>query len=293
MHLDLTDLRLFLAVAEAGSITAGALRVNLALAAASARIRGMEAEAGLPLLERGARGARPTPAGLALLHHARRVLAEMALLQGSLADHAGGARGLVRLPANGAACGSFLPGTLAPFLLAHPGIDVEPEEMPSHAVARSVLEGAAELGIAANWALEGQPGLETHPFRTDRLVLAMPRDHPLAVGGPVRLAEVLGEDFVGLDTGSALQAHLGWQAAEAGGRLRLRARAPGFDAACRMVVAGVGLAILPEGVLRPHRRRLAVRELREPWAVRRLRLCLRKGGVLSPPARRLLEHLRA
>jgi len=292
MHLDLTDLRLFLAVVEAGSITAGAARMNLALAAASARIRGMEAEAGLALLERGRRGTRPTAAGLALLHHARRVQGEMASLQGALADHAGGARGLVRLPANSAACGTFLPDALAPFLLAHPRIDVEAEEMPSHAVARAVLEGAAELGIAAGWALEGQPALETHPFRTDRLVLALPRGHPLAMGGPLRLADVLGEVFVGLGAGSALQAHLAWQAVEAGGRLRLRARAPGFDAACRMVQAGIGLAILPEGAVRPYRR-LAVRELEEPWALRRLRLCRRAGRVLSPPAQRLLEHLRA
>ena len=64
MHFDLTDLRLFLHVAEAGSITAGAARSGLALASASARVQGMEAQAGVALLERGRRGVEPTPAGI-------------------------------------------------------------------------------------------------------------------------------------------------------------------------------------------------------------------------------------
>jgi len=291
MHLDLTDLRLFLATVEAGSITGGAARVHLALAAASARIRGLEASAGVALLERGRRGVRPTPAGLALLHHARAMQAQLARLQAEMADHAGGVRGLVRLPANGAACAEFLPEALPGFLAAHPLIDVEPEEKPSHAVLEAVATGIAELGIAAAWALEGRTDLHGTPFRTDRLVLVAPRGHPLAAGPALRLTEALEAAFVGLGTASALQAHLLAQAARAGGRLRMRAHAPSFDAACRMVAAGVGVAILPESAARRHRRSLVIRRLAEPWAVRRLLLCTRAGATLTPQARRLLDHL--
>ncbi|HWL81033.1 MAG TPA: LysR family transcriptional regulator [Roseomonas sp.] len=292
MHLELTDLRLFLAILEAGSITAGAARVNLALAAASTRIRMLEARAGVTLLERGRRGVRPTPAGLALLHHARAVQAQVARLEAELKDHAGGARGLVRLPANGAACAEFLPEVLPAFLAAHPLIDVEPEEKPSHAVLDAVATGAAELGIAAAWALEGRSDLLGSPFRTDRLVLVAPRGHPLASGPALRLGEALAAEFVGLGAGSALQVHLLAQAARLGGALRLRTQAPGFDAACRMVAAGVGVAILPEIAARRHRRSLAIRRLAEPWAVRRLLLCTRVGATLTPQARSLLAHLR-
>ena len=66
MRFDLTDLRLFLHVAEAGSITGGAERAGLSLAAASERIQGMEAALGVVLLDRLRRGVRPTPAGRAL-----------------------------------------------------------------------------------------------------------------------------------------------------------------------------------------------------------------------------------
>ncbi len=78
MHFDLTDPRLFLHVAEAGSITAGAARSGLALASASARVRGMEEQARVALLERGRRGVQPTPAGQTLLHHARLVMQPLA-----------------------------------------------------------------------------------------------------------------------------------------------------------------------------------------------------------------------
>lgn len=291
MHLDLTDLRLFLAIAEAGSITAGAARLRLALAAASTRIRNLEVRAGLALLERGRRGVRPTPAGMALLHHARAMLAQLARLEAEMADHAGGVRGLVRLPANGAACAEFLPEALPGFLAAHPLIDVEPEEKPSHAVLDAVATGAAELGIAAAWALEGRTDLHGSPFRTDRLVLVAPLGHPLAAGPALRLAEALEAGFVGLGAASALQVHLLAQASRAGGRMRVRAHAPSFDAACRMVAAGAGLAVLPEMAARRHRRNLAIRRLAEPWAVRRLLLCTRTGARLTPQARRLLEHL--
>ena len=74
MHFDLTDLRLFTAVADEGSITAGAARSGLALASASARVRRMEAALGAALLERGRRGVQLTPAGFALAHHGRLVL---------------------------------------------------------------------------------------------------------------------------------------------------------------------------------------------------------------------------
>ena len=87
---------------------AGAERSGLALAAASARVRGMETTLGASLLERGRRGVRPTPAGVSLARHARLVLAQMEILRGELREHArGGPRGLVRLLANSAARASI------------------------------------------------------------------------------------------------------------------------------------------------------------------------------------------
>ena len=177
MHFDLTDLRLFLHVAEAGSITAGAARSGLALASASARVRGMEEQSGVALLERGRRGVEPTPAGRALLHHARLVAQQIERMRGELGEYARGLKGHVRLLANTAAMAEFLPEALAAFLAANPNVDIDLDERPSTEVARSVAEGLADAGVAADHA--DLSGLECFPFRADRLVLAVPPGHPL------------------------------------------------------------------------------------------------------------------
>jgi DNA-binding transcriptional LysR family regulator len=296
MRFDLTDLRLFLQVAEAASITGGAARANMALASASARIRGMEEAAGTALLDRGRRGVTPTPAGQALLHHALLVLQQMERMRGELGDYARGLAGHVRILANTAAASEFLSEPLAAWLAAHPRIDIYLEERPSHAIVEAVAAGLADLGIIADSTDRGgadPAGLETLPFRIDRLVLAVPRGDSLAARRRVAFAEVLDRDFVGLAPGSALQDHVGRHAARAGRALKLRVRLGGFDAVCRMVEQGVGLAVLPEAAVRRCRRSMAIRAvpLTDPWALRQLVICTRRLDALPAHARRLAEHL--
>src|ERR1700688_5175842 len=97
MRFDLTDLRLFMHVAEAASITHGASRSNMALASASERIRAMEDALGAPLLERRRRGVRLTPAGSALLQHAQIITRQFERMRGELTQYAAGLRGRIRL----------------------------------------------------------------------------------------------------------------------------------------------------------------------------------------------------
>jgi DNA-binding transcriptional LysR family regulator len=288
MHLDLTDLRLFLLIAEAGSITGGADRAGLALASASVRLRGMEDQAGLALLERGRRGVTPTPAGRALLVHARTMLAQLDRLRGEMGEFAAGLRGHVRLLANTAAATEILPDLLAGFLAANPSLDVELQDRTRPAVAQAVAEGSAELGIAADHA--DFSGLDRHFFRADRLVLVTPPDHPLAGRGALAFAECLAEEFIGLAGDTALHLHVLGHAQRAGRALRMRARVEGVDGVCRIVARGVGVAVVPE---RSAARwpSLATIRLTDAWSERRLHLVTRAGAVLTPPARRLADHL--
>lgn len=292
MRFDLTDLRLFMHVAEAASITHGAARANLALASASARIRGMEDALGVRLLERGRRGVRPTPAGRALLHHARVVHEQLERMRGELGAYARGLKGHVRVLSNTAAMTEILPEALAAFLTAHPQIDVDLEEKPSPEIVQAVAAGLADIGIVADSADMGD--LETTPFRADRLVVVAPRRHPLARRRDVAFREVLGHEFVGLSAGSALQDHLSQHAARAGHALKLRVRVRGFDALCRMVAHGVGLGVVPETAARAARRALDLRVIRltDRWAVRALVICVRRRDALPAHARLLLDHLK-
>lgn len=289
MRFDLTDLRLFLLVAERGSITHGAALAGLALASASARIKGMEESLGAPLLERRRRGVAPTAAGQALLHHARAVQNQIEAMAGDLGAYASGLRARVRLMANTAATGEILRETLPAFLAAHPGIDVELDERPSHEIAEAVASGSADLGIAATWA--GLAHLEQRPFFIDRLVVIAARDRPGLEGHATALADILGEAFVGLSTGHPLQEHIARQAARLGGHLHFRIRVPGLDNVCRLVSQGAGIAIVPESAARRAARTLRRLRLTDEWATRQLSLCARGFEALTPQAKLLADAL--
>ena len=292
MRFDLTDLRLFLHTAEAGSITAGAERAHLTLASASARIRGMEDTLGVPLLTRNRRGVDTTAAGRTLVHHARVVLQQMDRMRGELGEYARGLKGYVRLLSNTAAMTEFLPETLSAFLAAHPEVDIDLEELVSHEIVEAIAQGRADIGIV-NDAVD-LSGLETFPFRHDRLVLVTARDHPLAERRELAFVETLQEDFVGLTGDNALQAYLAGHAARAGHRLKYRVRLRSFDAVCRMVERNVGVGVIPEHAAIRLQRSMGIRRVRltDAWATRLLRICVRHFDDLPVFARQLIEHLR-
>jgi DNA-binding transcriptional LysR family regulator len=293
MRFDLADLGLFRNVVEAGSITRGAERANLALAAASTRIRNMEQAIGAPLLLRGRQGVAPTQAGRTLLQHARIMLLQAERLREDLGAYAGGVAGQIRLLSNTNALTEFLPEALSSFLTAHPHVSVDLEERLSDEIVGLIAEGVADLGIVAGTVDAG--ALETYPFRRDRFVLVVARDHPLAKRARISFAQVLDRDFVGLDRASALQRFLADKAARIGRPLRLRIQLRSFDAVCRLVECNVGVGIVPETTARRAARAMDIVAvtLTDPWAVRDLTICVRGIRDLPPIARQLVEHLRA
>jgi DNA-binding transcriptional LysR family regulator len=290
IRFDLTDLRLFLHVAEAASITHGATRANMALASASERIRAMEKALGTPLLERKRRGIRLTPVGTALLHHARIVTLQLEQMRGELSDYSKGLRGHVRLLSNTVAMAELLPPPLAAFLSAHPNIDVELEDRPSREIVRTIAEGLADIGIVTD-AVDPAEELETFPIGKIRLVVVAPRRHLIARRRAIAFREILDSDFVGLPSGSALQDYLEHHGARAGRRLKARIRLNGFDPICRMVESGIGVAVLPETAARRSQKSMAIQvvSLTDTWALRHHAICVRNLKSLPAHAQRLVE----
>ena len=293
MRFDLTDLSLFRHVAEAGSITHGAERAHLALAAASTRIRNMEEALGVALFTRGRQGVVPTQAGRTLLQHARTMLRQAERLHEDLGAYSGGLAGQIRVLSNTNALTEFLPEALSSFLAVHPNVSVDLEERLSDEIVGLIAEGVADLGIVAGTVDAG--ALETYPFRRDRFVLVVARDHALAKRGKIGFDEVLDRDFVGLDRASALQRFLAAKAVRIGRPLRLRVQLRSFDAVCRLVECKVGIGIVPETTARRVMRTMAIAivPLADPWALRDLTICIRNMKELPLYARQLVEHLRS
>ena len=293
MRFDLADLSLFRHVIEAGSITHGAERAHLALAAASTRIRNMEEALGAPLLVRARHGVTPTQAGRTLLQHAPSILAQSDRLQEDLTPYARGLAGQVRVLSNTNALTEFLPETLSSFLMAHPDISVDLEERLSDEIVGLIADGSGDIGIVAGTVDYG--GLHTFPFRSDRFVLVVAKTHPLASRSRIGFSEVLDYDMVGLDRASAIQRFLADKATRVGRPLRLRVQLRSFDAICRLVEANVGVGIVPETTVKRTERNMAIRSVRltDAWALRELSICVRGLETLPPYARQLVDHLRA
>src|SRR5260370_36811528 len=147
MRFDLVDLGLFRHVVEAGSITGGAARANLALAAASTRIRNMEEALGAALLVRGRQGIAPTQAGRTLLQHARAILRQAERLREDLSAYAGGQAGQIRLLSNTNELTEFLPEAFSSNLATHPHASVDLQDRLSVEIDRLIASGVADLGI--------------------------------------------------------------------------------------------------------------------------------------------------
>ncbi|TWT05757.1 LysR family transcriptional regulator [Reyranella sp. CPCC 100927] len=293
MRFDLTDLRLFVHVAEAASITRGAARANMALASASARIQGMEQTLGTALLLRGRRGVTLAPAGHALLHHARIVLQQVEHMRGELGAYASGLRGHVRLWCNTAALSEFLPEALAGYLTQHPNVDIDVEERPSYAIAQAVIGGLADIGIVAD--VTDLTGLETLPFALDRLVVIVPRHHRLARRRQIAFREAARYPFIGLAADNPLQEYINRHASRTGGAPKQRVQMRDFESICRLVARGVGVGIVPQTAARRCDRVLpfATVPFTDAWALRRLTICVRRLDALPTHGQQLVAHLKA
>ncbi|MFK0089610.1 LysR family transcriptional regulator [Pseudomonas sp. NPDC090755] len=293
MHFDLADLRLFTHIAEAPSLTQGARKACLSPAAASARIKALENQLGSRLLYRDNRGVEVTPAGQRLLHHARLILRQVEYLKSEFTAYGTDAAGHIRIFANTTAVTEFLPQVLAGFLALRPGVTVDLQEKLNRDIVRGVLDGSSDLGIIAGPVHAN--GLQALHFSTDRLVLAVPREHPLAQQQRLSLADTLQFPHIGLHDGSTLNSFMREQVENIGESLPLRIQLSSFEAVCRMIEAGVGIGVIPETAARRHAlsMELSVVELDEPWAVRERSILVRDLQALPACTQALIETLQA
>jgi DNA-binding transcriptional LysR family regulator len=299
MRFDLTTLNLVLAIAESRSITRGAEREHLALAAASKRLSDLETRLGVALFDRRARGVDLTEAGRALVRHIRTLNASLHALESEVVEFSRGIKGHLRIAANASAIAECLPADLAAFSQAHPGIRISLEDLTSAEVQAAVAEGRADVGIFVPPQHEGR--LSCRHYRAGEnvgeLAVLVPQGHVLARReGPqagVRFDALLDFDIVGLHLGAAVHEQMRERAQALGRTLNVRLQVRGFDAIAQLVEAGLGVAVLPAVVAQRFARIFAVQPLalNEDWAKRAYLLAVRTQEVLPAVVQRFVEAL--
>jgi len=290
---DLVTLRLYIALCDTRSFTAAAGRMNLAISAASRRIRLFEESAGVAFFKRLPHGIEPTAAGLTALRYARSVVNMTEEFAGNMEEYVSGVRGRVRVCASSSALVQRLAGDLADFAKENPAIKIDLEERPTSETLEALVRGQADIGVVVRGA--PMDGLTTFSYARDVLAVAMRRDHALARRRILKLEDILAEEMVSLDEASAIYRLLIEKAAELGSHLKLQVKVRSFEVACQMVRQGLGVSVLPGEALRPIAKALdlALVPLSNSWARRELDVCFPNGGELPPPARRLADLLRS
>lgn len=291
--LDPLSLRLFVSVAETGTIAAAAEHEHIAAAAVSKRISEIEAALGVTLLLRTNKGVALTAAGERLVALAHRALHELDEIAVQMRDYASGVSGLIRIAANVSSVVQFLPREIQAFAAQHPRIQIQLEEKPSTGVVKAVADNAVDIGVFTS--VPHGYDVQTFPYHQDRLTLVMPTGHPLAQRKALAFADTLAFEYVGLPPDTAISQQL-TRAAHAHARaVNLRIQVTSYDAQCLMIAAGLGLGVMPYAVAQQQAAKLELSlvELTDAWAERDLLLAVRSLDALPVACRMLVAHLRS
>jgi DNA-binding transcriptional LysR family regulator len=291
LHHDLQSLRIFLSACEARSMSKAASRLNVALSAASRRLAMLEKEVGTPLIVRRPHGIEPTAAGVTMMNYARDVLRLGDKLAVSLGEHRSGVRGYVRVCASSSVLVQRMAKDLSLFVGQNPQIKLDLEERPSASTIDAVLNKQADIGAIVRDT--DIPGLKITDYEGDRLAVAVPASHILERRRNLRFADILDEDLVALESGTATNRLLSMRAAEIGRPMKVRVQVRSFEVMCLMIGQGLGIGILPELAAQPLSKALNLRLIRlaEPWAMRQYAICVRANEAIEAPTERLITFL--
>ncbi|WP_406099637.1 LysR family transcriptional regulator [Streptomyces sp. NBC_01013] len=262
-------LRLLVAVAECGSFTQAAVRLNYTQSAVSRRIAALEQQAGGPLFVRLARGVRLTPAGRALHRHATEVLDRLARAERELAVLHAGQGGLLHVGAFATANIFLVPHALRSLRDTSPEVEVVASEGPTDILMQRLTDGALDLAVVSDYpsGLPQADGVTTTVLCEDELRVVLPREHRLAGTGTFDLRELRDEAWLQSAYGDR-PTMLADACARAGFSPRKVIRIAEWTGKFGYVAAGLGVALVPSLAARAVPRTLAVCRLTDP-ALRR------------------------
>lgn len=291
-RIDAYSLRLFVSTARAGSIVRGAAQEHIAPSALSRRIADLEHAFGTALFVRSPRGIELTDAGRVVLARGEQIDDDLQALVREVQTEGDAVRGTVRLYANMSAVIGFLPERLQAFMAACPQVEVLLQEQDTRDVIRACLDDRADIGVGVDVPVP--TGLDSWVFASDPLQVVMPAGHALSRRNSLSFAQALEHPLISVNQGGALDRSLHERAAALHRPFAPTVSVSSFDAVCRMVEAGLGIAVIPQSAAAAYagNPRFTRRPLDEPWAARTLRMyALRKTPRLRAVAA-LIDSLR-
>jgi DNA-binding transcriptional LysR family regulator len=244
LAVEIRQLRAFVAIAETGTFTAGALRVHVTQAAISMQIRQLETEIGAKVFVRAPRHVILTEAGEQLLRRARHILREHDAALDEIAELAGAERGRLRIgSASAMVLTDQLPGILADLRDQHPGAEIAVMSGTSEVLVDQILAG--EIDIAFVSLPVDVRGIKTERLSDDQLVAIASPKHKLAKQKTISAYTLAGERLILGERGGNTRRLIDQFFAQAGVTLHVAMELSRQQAIRRMVEADMGVGIVP------------------------------------------------
>lgn len=285
--MELRQLEYFVAVADKRNFTRAAEQVHISQSGVSAQIRQLERELGAELFDRSARTATLTVAGKAALGHARAALAAAAAVSETVSEVTGLIHGKATVGMVNGCTMAPLFNALAAFRHAHPGVDVCLLEDSSARLTDAVRAGTVDLALVGTGAVPA--GLEALTIVSERLVAAVPPDHPLARQDQLSVRDLAAYPVICMPPGTGLRAVLDQACAARQQPLPIALEASAADAIAGLAARGLGVGILSDSMAARYRSQLTAHRINDVTAPALLALIWRPDP--SPAVRALAAHV--
>src|SRR6185295_3474591 len=285
MAATLRQLRAYALLLQERNFTRAAAAMHLSQPAFSALIGGLEESLGVRLFDRSKRHVAPTVEGIDFEGPARRALAEFDAAVAGMRDRAALRRGRVAIALLPSLAAGWLPGILARFRAAHPGITVDVADVLSEPCIERVMTLQADFALAAVRA--ETPELQAQVFCADDFHLVCRADHPLArTNGPLRLRDLAAWPFIHLSRTSSVRQYL--DAAFRPQAMDTVMEVDQLATVMGMVRAGLGISVVPAlALFHFEQPEIATRPVPLPGLARRIFLVRRRDRSLSLAAQAL------
>jgi len=285
MDMNLQKYLSFVKTVEYGSFTKAAEILNYTQSGVSRMIADLEKEWGLTLLERSKYGVKPTSDGMKLLPYAQNLCADFDKLKMQVDELNGMQSGLIRIGTFSSVATHWLPNIIKEFQKDYPNIDYELLLGDYTEIEEWIHTGRVDCGFLR---LPTHPDFETIFLEKDKLMAIIPENHPLKDSKKFPVTALCDEPFMLLEKGAKAEISEIFER----NNLTPNVKFTTWDdyAVMSMVESGLGIAILPELILKRVPYRIIAKELDVP-AYRNIGLALRDKKTASLAVKRFIEYL--
>jgi DNA-binding transcriptional LysR family regulator len=291
MAFSLRQVRYFVAIAEAGSVSGAARHLSISQSTMTEAVQELEHDLGFKLVERCAHGMSLTLKGYQFLRHAEKILAEVSNARRALDESGAPTEGRLQLGVTPLVASYILADLLARFRRAFPFLEVSVVEDNRDYLEHLLIGGELDIAVMVLPPRLTLLSLEAEIVEASRYRLWLPLGHPLTQAAEIGLGDLADEPQILLAIDEIDEApKLAWQ--QLGIRPPIAFRTRSVEAVRSLVATGAGLAVLPDLTYRQwtlEGDKIEARRIRENLPAVSVGVVWRRGSRLSPAASQFLS----